>query len=56
MIIITECLRYMGSRSVVADHLFSVRLQGSGIAYAAGAPARGAPLAWGRCYAGILYF
>ena len=37
-----EYLRYMGRRSVVVDHLFSVRLQGSGLAYAAGAPARGA--------------
>ena len=50
-----EYLRYMGRRSVVVDHLFSVRLQGSGLAYAAGAPARGAPLAWGRCCAEILY-
>ena len=33
-------------RSVVVDHLFNVRLQESGLAYAAGAPARGAPLAY----------
>jgi len=43
----------MGRRSVVADHLFSVRLQVHDLAYAAGAPARGAPLAWGRCCADI---
>ena len=49
--IVTEYLRYVGCRSVVADHLFSVRLQGHDLACAAGAPARGAPLAWSRCYA-----
>ena len=38
----------MGRRSVVVDHLFSVKLQGRGLAYAPGAPARGAPLAWVR--------
>ena len=37
----------------VADHLINVKLQGCGLAYAAGAPARGAPLAWGRCFAEI---
>ena len=41
-------------RSVVND-LVNIRLQGRDSAYAAGAPARGAPLAWGRCCAEILY-
>ena len=48
-----EYLRYVGRRSVVVDHLFRVKLQGRGLAYAAGAPARGAPLAWGRSFGEI---
>ena len=51
-----EYLRYVGRRSVVVDHLFSVKLQGRGLAYAAGAPARGAPLAWGRSFGETLFF
>jgi hypothetical protein len=34
----------------------SVRLQGSGLACAAGAPTRGASLAWGHCCAEILLY
>ena len=34
---ITEHLRHVGRRSVVADHVFNVKLQGSGLACAAGA-------------------
>ena len=52
---ITEYLRYVGRRSVVVDHLFNVRLQGRGLAYAAGAPARGAPLAWGRSFGDVFF-
>ena len=52
--VMKEYLRYMGRRSVITDQLFSVRLQGGGLAYAAGAPARGALLAEGRCCAEIL--
>ena len=51
-----EYLRYVGRRSVVVDHLFRVKLQGRGLAYAAGAPARGAPLAWGRSFGEALFF
>jgi len=45
----------------VADHsvinkVSNIKLQDLGSAYyTAGAPARGAPLAWGRCCAEILY-
>ena len=47
----------MGRRSVVADDLFSVRLQEHDLACAADAPARGALLAEdGRCCAEIIYF
>ena len=40
----------------VTDHSVYVRLQGRDSSYAAGAPARGAPLAWSHCCAEILYF
>ena len=43
----------MGRRSIIEDYLFSVRLQIRGLVCAAGVPARGAPLAWGRCCAEI---
>ena len=38
----------------VADHVINVKLEGRDSAYAAGAPARGALLAEGRCCAEIV--